>query len=219
MKHKGAMGNGQGRAVEVALEHAEEAAKDIAEMKAVMEKMNDKQRKLFVALSRQKDSLQATLEAGYNEWFTGITRKLMLKEEYRTGKKDSMDSKDLTLANLYLIDQDSYNRLLSICDNRVAKQTANSTFKDHITSINDFLQLIAPDAYAVIGDIMLDENVKPEIRLKAADSLLDRAGYKEKAGSGGMAASPMQVNVVLTNNNGEVIEVLNGTDPTGTEDS
>jgi hypothetical protein len=206
MKHPGSLGNGQGRAVERALDATEKAVEHIAEVKTVMERMNDKQRKLFVALSRGKDELEAALEAGYTEWFTGIVKILDLKEEYRTKTKQVMKTSDLSKSNLHAITEQSYERLLSICQNRVEKQTDGVSYKDHITSINDFLALIAPDAYAVIGDIMLDETIKPEVRLKAADSLLDRAGYKEKTGES-RRDNPVMVNIIMpTVAEAEVIE-------------
>lgn len=67
------------------------------------------------------------------------------------------------------------------------KAAGNDGTRRTATEVRRLLAERAPEALAVLVEIMRDEGQKPELRMKAAESVLDRACGKAASATGGEA--------------------------------
>jgi hypothetical protein len=154
--------------------------------------MSDRDRKIFVSLTSGDDALIAMLKAGYYNGIATIAKIVYTKD----GKP--LETKKLTLENVYNLDDFSYERLLRIAKSSVKHLTSNRDLSEFITDITDLFKLIAPDQVAVLASISGDKAAKNSDRIKAANSILDRAGYESDDGKNKPPqVNPVQVNVII----------------------
>lgn len=151
----------------------EAAAEASTKVKHVFEQMSDPQRKLFVSLAQGDDALVAAIKGGYDSWYRGI-----IKVVYRRGHI-AQETKSLNLSHLPNLEEESYERLLRVCEAKAKDISGGADITQYLPEIQDFFKLVAPEAFAVVNEIMTDVKVSPSVRLKAATDVLNRAGYSE----------------------------------------
>jgi len=173
---------------------AEEAADAANRMDNVVARMDDRQRKLFLAIIQGKDELIATLESGYREFIDWMPNPLSFQFD-DTMHKHKIKAVDVTLKNVFKLDEASYNTLLLVCKNKVSVATADDSYENHLIPINKFFDMAAPKAFAVLNEIM-ENATSDRVRLSAADSLLNRAGYGERPGER-VESGAVTVNIIL----------------------
>lgn len=155
----------------------------------VLEKMSNKQRKLFVSLSKGYDYLEACLDADFRHPF-GIIKIVYDK------KRKPVEIDKVTFDNVHTLDNASYQRLLNVCTSDVRLYMAEFKPEDFLVDVRKLFKMIAPDSLNVLAQIQSDKRAKDADRIAAAKDLLDRAGYQpDKAPKSPMM--PVQVNIVM----------------------
>lgn len=166
----------------------------IEAVKNNFEQMNDKDRGLFVSMTSGNDELVSLLKVGHTHGLTTIA-KIVYTKEGKTRRTD-----ELTAENVKELDDFSYERMLRIAKSEVRNIVGKTDYHAFITDITDLFKLIAPEQLAVLAEISGKKSAKDSDRIKAATSILDRAGYEagviiknEKDGP----KNPVQVNIVI----------------------
>ncbi len=191
-------GRPPGRKITMALEAASKAAESISEMDSVVALMKDHQRILFESIMSGDDELVACLKAGQNEWFTYIAKGVKDKEgEY-------VPTSSLTLSTIDDLDFDSYQRLVRICASHVRQISGTDDYQKYTLPLKEYVKRFAPMALGTI--VGLSKNAqKDEVKLKAAQDILDRSGEKAVEPEKDIII-PVQVNIMLTSDDGKVVQ-------------
>ena len=179
------------RKLTLALKEAKAAAEHTGTMMELIQKMGSRQRKIFLELTKGRDELQAIIAANAHSAIGGIVKKVYV---VRNGVRKGKMFEGLTYNDLQYLEAESYQRLLSIARYKVQELAGNTDYRDYMVDIQDFFKLVAPQAFAIVSEIMGDENVKTETRLAAAKDILDRSGYKQASVEQG---SEMPVKVIF----------------------
>ena len=159
------------RKLMVGLELAAETSKELT---SVFQRMTDIQRKVFMQIATGKDSLEAAVITKQYHWFNGIVKYSRYKDG--TGLK----TEEITsLDTLHELDDESYQRLLRLTDTIVSQYCNTKDWRETIPDIADFFKLLAPEALTVVSELMQDAKVSPSVRLSAAKTILDKAGYND----------------------------------------
>lgn len=165
-------------------------------------KMNDRDRKIFVSLTSGDDELIACLKA---EHYGGMRNIVKIVYTKATEKPDgsvepgkAMHTRQLTIKNVETLDEASYERLLRIARTEVKHLVGKTDYHNLISDVKGLFRLIAPEQIAVLASIARKESAKDSDRIKAANSILDRADYKGPEAAGNAPITmPVQVNVVI----------------------
>lgn len=197
MTQKHAGGRPKGRKLTIAVEKASQAVTAIAEVDSAVALLNENQRLIFESIMTGDDALQTALKTGNQQWFTGVARKVDLLDgsQCYTTTVTAETSVDLTDA--------SYQRLLRLCESQVRNIMGTDDYRKYTIPIREYVKRFAPLAFGVVVDIA-QNGVKEENRLKAANSILDRAGEREPEPEKDVVI-PVQVNIQLTQQDGSII--------------
>jgi len=163
----------------------------VKEAQEMFEKLSDKQRKLFVSLTSGDDELIACLKCGHTHGITTIA-KIVYKKNGRP-----LETKKLTLNNVNELDQLSYERLLRIAKSEMKTNLIGFDYKDSLVDITNLFKMIAPEMLTVLAKVAGKENAKDSDKIKAANSILDRAGYTPGDAKKGAGQLPVQVNILF----------------------
>lgn len=163
----------------------------VKQIEDTFNKMSDRDRKIFVALTSGDDELIAMLKAGHYKGIKDIVKIVYDKES------KPFEVKYLTIDNVDTLDVFSYERLLKIAKSEVKHILGKTDYRNFITDVTDLFKLIAPDQVAVLASISGNVKSKDSDRIKAANSILDRAGYDTDDGKKKEIVNPVQVNVII----------------------
>lgn len=146
---------------------------EVAQVQDLYEKMSDVQRKVFISsLKGFPDELHVVLDAGYSVGITGIAKIVYTKD----GKP--METHKLTLQNVTDLDAGSYERLLKIARADVSRVIGSCrNYSDYILDVKNLFKMVAPEALSTLVEVSTNQKAKNGDRIRAANSLLDRAGY------------------------------------------
>jgi hypothetical protein len=181
------------RRAENALLHMKEMAQDL---QVVVDDMHVDQRKLFMAKLRGLDDLQALAEADLIErWIGGVAKIVyMSATSSEGGKPRPFLVKNLTKYNLENLDSVSYERLLKLANAQVLHRFKKYNMEDLLVDAKPLLKVIAPEMINTLTDIAIDKGSKNADRIKAANSLLDRAGVVSQDAKN-PPMMPVQINI------------------------
>lgn len=168
------IGSKTGRKLRVALEKASDVANCAATMRATVDCLSPRQKRLFSALLQSNDELEAVIRAEEYCYITGVA-KLVYD---RTGKKVRTSSIS-QFKDLARLSPDSYARLLRLAKSAVNHNVGSQGYVGYLKDISWYFKLCAPEAFAVVVSLICDERTPPATRLKAALEVLDRAGYSD----------------------------------------
>jgi len=178
----------------LAVEQGQKVVKEMQDLQKLMLAMTPRQRKIFSCFARGMDSAQTAVEIGEHSIFAGIIKGVTLKDGRR------IPSKRLNRELLAQVRLDSYERLVSVCDSQFRDAMNGMLPEQFHQDITEYFRIIAPDAFAVMSNIMHGDfhgqKVTPVVALKAATEVLDRAGY-EKRGSQAAKTLPVMVNIIM----------------------
>lgn len=165
----------KGRKLSLAIKTASEITNKVSDLRVIMAKMTHKQRTLFVQLIKGHDEVEAFL-------LTGRIEELVHKIPFVFSVEGDMiqTTKLKTIDQLRNLRADSYACLQKVARSRIELAIGDTDYQDHIVDIKQFFQIIAPEAFQTVLEIMEDKKVAPQTRLTAANSILDRAGYKKR---------------------------------------
>lgn len=165
----------------------------VKNVETILSSMNDRDRKLFVALTSGDDELKALLKVGHKHGITTIARIVYTKD----GK--AFETKRVNSKNVDDLDDFSYQRLLRIAKSEVKNLIGKTDYSPFLTDITDLFRLIAPDQVSVLAKISMNDKAKDSDRIRAANSILDRAGYEsaEDKKKKEKVNMPVQVNILV----------------------
>jgi hypothetical protein len=173
------------------------------DIESTFEKMNDRDRKIFVSLTSGDDELIACLKAEYYAGIRNIVKIVYTKDHIdpKTGEEvpgGALHTRQLTIKNVEHLDEASYQRLLRVARTDVKHLVGKTDYHNLISDVKGLFRLIAPEQIAVLASIARKESAKDSDRIKAANSILDRADYKGPEAAGNAPITmPVQVNVVI----------------------
>lgn len=164
-------------------------------LKVILSSLSDKNRRTVVAMASGMDSLQAVIEAGNYAAFTGVAKIVYLKPRHDGDQPQPIATTKLTLKNLSELEVPSYQRLLNLTDAYVKHFMSDMDPKDYILDLREVFKLIAPEMMEVLAKVARDPTAKDADRVRAANSVLDRAGYQPNDPSKQSLIMPVQVNI------------------------
>lgn len=167
-------GRPKGKKVEQAMALSEGEMQKAADLKSLLNKMSERNRKLFLELSRGRDEFEASLFSGNQQFYTGISKVLYLK----SGKP--ILTKDVTKDNYKELDETSYSKMIRLCNSQIKKFTPNIDYHQYMIDVTDFFKLIAPDISRELTTMFFDGDLKNETKINLGLSLLEKGGYKNK---------------------------------------
>jgi hypothetical protein len=191
-------GTGQGKSVENALQAAEQAASAVLVLDQKLDKLKDHHKKMFESIMAGDDELVVALKSGNQKWYTGITKMVDTVDGTR------IYTSKLTLDSIQTLTPDSYERLRRIASSKVRQLTGEVDYRQYTAPIREFAKRYTPMALGTIVRLSQDAK-KEEVQLKAATDILDRAGEREPEPEKDIII-PVQVNIMLTGDKGEVIQ-------------
>lgn len=162
-----------GHKLALALETASEISGKVMDLRVLMAKMTEHQRTLFAYLVKGYSELETLLLAGRMEELAHVvpvvttTTGTMIK----TGALRA-------LSDLKQLEPGSLAALEKLAREHVQASIGTFNYQQPLEDISWFFKLLAPQAAQIVTEIMEDTKVAAQTRLTAANSLLDRAGYR-----------------------------------------
>lgn len=169
------VGMNSGRKLPQALQTVSEISGKVMDLRVLLAKMSERQKGLFTFLIQGHNELETLVLAGRIE---EIAKTL---PEVSTNAGGTIKTNSLkTTSALRKLSTDGYDRLLKLASDYVKVLVGDFDYKHAQDDISFALRFLASDAVLVVNDIMTDKKVSPQTRLTAANSVLDRAGYRPR---------------------------------------
>lgn len=197
------------RPLAAALKKSSEALVAAVEVQNIVESMNDKGRRLFAALTMGMNELEAVYEADLQDFYIWPHSRIAIRHD---GEK--VPIQNITKYNLSSLHPESYRKIREICTHAMDVAARTHDYSIYIRDINDAFKIVAPEAFKVMNQVMMNPLEKGQTRLNAAKEVLDRAGYGVKEESAAKEM-PAQVNILITDNPAGTVEVFGGMDNDG----
>lgn len=183
-----------GRKLDIALQTTAEISEKVYDLRVTLAKMSERQRAIYTYLVRGYDELQTLVLAKRISEVAGIIPAITTEAGYYI-KTQSLKS----IKDLQKLSPDSYQALLKIAKDHIIQSIGNNSYGKHLSDLDFFFRMVAPEAAKTVLEIMQDEKVSPQTRLTAAKDILDRGGYKPKEAAVNVAL-PVNVQINLPDN-------------------
>jgi hypothetical protein len=203
MNEKRKRGRPAGRSITNALKLVSPAVEKVKDLDFAIDKMPEKHKRMFESLLAGDDELITALKSDYTSWFTGITKMVTLVDGTRF-----LTSK-VSLDNVSLLDEQSYERLRSICASQVRRISGIENYLDYVKPVREFAKNYAPMAFGQIVNLSKNSK-KDEMKYKASNKILELAGERPPEATRGEVTIPVQLNILLTQNDGNIVKYQNG---------
>lgn len=164
----------KGRKLSRALEKTAEINEDIYDLRVILAKLTPKQKDLFEPLIMGHDELEAMILAKQVDEL--IFKVPVVYDENSIAIKTSR----LTIADLSKLSDESYRCLKKIAQDHIQLKIGDINYRGFLDNITWFFKKYALEAGQTLVDIMSDKNISPQTRTVAANSILDRAGYRQR---------------------------------------
>ncbi|HSW88907.1 MAG TPA: hypothetical protein VLG12_07125 [Candidatus Saccharimonadales bacterium] len=193
-----------GRKLDIALQTTAEISEKVFDLRVVLAKMSERQKDIYSYMIKGYDELETFVLAKRISEIAGIVPSVTTDAGYWIKTKSLKSVSDLDK-----LSPDSYQALLKIAKDHMAQSIGNSNYGKSLSDLQWYFQMIAPEAALTVTEIMTDKTISPKTRLTAANSLLDRAGYKTKDNNINIGL-PVKVQIKLPDTYRQQTEVIEG---------
>ena len=163
-----------GRKLSLAIHTASEISEKVWDLRILMAKMSERQKSLFLYMVQGYDELETLLLAKRIGEVAGVVP-VVTTNAGQIIKTTALKS----LADLKRLSPDSHAALQKLASDHIQLSVGDINFKEPLSDITWFFKMIAPSAAQTVTAIMEDKKVAAQTRLTAANSILDRAGYRQ----------------------------------------